>query len=246
MAARPIAGVGAVILAGGFGSRVRHLLPDLPKPMAPVLNQPFLDWVLAFLRRQGIRNVVLSTGHLAEVIERHYAGKSPGEVQCVREELPLGTAGGFLHACRTAQFASPMRAWLVLNGDSLTVTSLDPLLALLEDSSVDGGLLAVELSDASRFGTLRLDGHGLLRQFQEKQPGPGLVNAGVYLLKAPLVERAPAERPLSFETQWFPSLLAMGVRLRVVPCQAGFLDIGTPETLRQATDFIVENKEWFC
>jgi NDP-sugar pyrophosphorylase family protein len=237
--------VSAVVLAGGYGTRVSHLLPGLPKPMASVLGRPFLDWVLAFLGQQGITTVVLSTGHLSAVIEDHFATASPGgtQVSCVREERPLGTAGGFLHAA-SATSTLP-GAWLVVNGDSLTVVSLAPLLELLDDPGVDGGLLAVQMVNASRFGTLVVDDAGWLRQFREKQPGAGLVNAGVYLLKPRLIAQAPRDRPLSFEQQWFPSLLAAGVRLRVVACRAEFLDIGTPETLQLAEQFILNNREWF-
>jgi len=67
----------AVILAGGFGTRIRHLLPHIPKPMAPVAGRPFLDWILAYLRRQGVSEAVLSTGYLSEAIETYYAKNSP-------------------------------------------------------------------------------------------------------------------------------------------------------------------------
>lgn len=247
MQALPFPGVTAVVLAGGFGTRVRHLLPGIPKPMAPVLGRPFLDWVLDFLRREGVASAVLSTGHLSEVIAAHYTTGFAGStrVQCVREETPLGTAGGFLHAAFSATGAAETKAWLVLNGDSLTVTHLRPLLNLVDDPSVDGGLLAVDLPDASRFGTLEVDGDGWLRRFREKQPGAGLINAGVYLLKSPLLHRAPSERPLSFETELFPGLIESGARLRVIPCDAAFLDIGTPETLQQAEQFVRANAAWF-
>ena len=247
MQALPLPGVTAVILSGGFGTRVRHLLPGIPKPMAPVLGRPFLDWVLDFLRREGVASAVLSTGHLAEVIAAHYTTGFAGgtRVQCVREETPLGTAGGFLHAALSATDAAETKAWLVLNGDSLTVTHLRPLLDLVDDPSVDGGLLAVDLPDASRVGTQVVDGDGWLRRVREKQPGAGLINAGVYLLKAPLLHRAPKERPLSFETELFPRLIESGARLRVIPCDAAFLDIGTPETLQQAEEFVRASAAWF-
>jgi len=215
--------------------------------MAPVLGHPFLDWVMAFLRREGIFSTVLSTGHLADVIAAHYAsGMSEGtRVECACEDQPLGTAGGFLHAASHSSFADSAKGWLVLNGDSLTVASLKPLLDLMDAPDADGGLLAVDLPDASRFGTLDVDADGWLRRFREKQPGSGLINAGVYLLKANLLERAPSHRPLSFETELFPFLIQTGARLRVMPCEADFLDIGTPETLHQAEAFVRTNASWF-
>ena len=215
--------------------------------MAPVAGRPFLDWVLAYLRRQGLSEVVLSTGYLSEVIETYYASNPPVglKVQYVRENVPLGTAGGFLNACSHAHFDRPVSAWLVLNGDSLVVTALKPLLRLAEDPDTDGGMLAVELADASRFGTLETDSQGWLRRFLEKQSGGGLVNAGVYLLKSPIVKQAAGKRPLSFETELFPALLSAGKRLCVVKCNASFLDIGTPETLAQAENFVRQNTARF-
>src|ERR1051325_9263224 len=90
----------AVELAGGFGTRIKHLLGDIPKPMAPVAGKPFLEWVIRYLAKQGINKVVLSTGHLAEVIKKHFQDSpvTGVTVKCVRETTPLGTAGGFLHA----------------------------------------------------------------------------------------------------------------------------------------------------
>jgi D-glycero-alpha-D-manno-heptose 1-phosphate guanylyltransferase len=237
----------AVILAGGFGTRIRHLLPHIPKPMAPVAGRPFLDWILAYLRRQGVSEAVLSTGYLSEAIETYYAKNSPAgmRVQCARENVPLGTAGGFLNACERAHFHQPISAWLVLNGDSLTIAKLEPLLKCADDLDADGGMMAVELEDTSRFGTLETDGKGWLRQFREKRSGSGLINAGVYLLKSSIVKEAAGKRPLSFEGELFPALLRAGKRLRVVECEASFLDIGTPETLMQAEDFVRKNAAWF-
>src|SRR3569623_249639 len=109
----------AVILAGGFGTRIRHVLPDLPKPMAHVAGRPFIEWVVRFIARQGIRRAVISTGYLGEKIENHIATNSIPEVSvsCVRETTPLGTGGGFLNAA--VQSGDTPDAWMVLNGDSL-------------------------------------------------------------------------------------------------------------------------------
>src|SRR5207237_8157393 len=106
----------AVILAGGFGTRVKHLLPNVPKPMAPVLGKPFLEWVVRFLTRQGIHRVILSTGYLSHVIENHFRSQPVHGVstQCIPETDPLGTAGGFLHAVHLS--AHRAETWLIANG----------------------------------------------------------------------------------------------------------------------------------
>jgi len=236
----------AVVLAGGFGTRIRHLLHDVPKPMAPVAGRPFLEWVVRYLAGQGIRRVVLSTGHLAEVVERHFAAQpvSGVHVTCVPEKQPLGTAGGFFHAAECS--GEQPGAWLVLNGDSLAVAGLAGPLKVLNQSDTDGVISGVPMTDAARYGTLAADADGRLTGFREKQPGAGVVNAGIYLFKHELLKRFPAERPLSFESGVFPHWLQTGVRLRIWAASAPFLDIGTPESLAQAEAFVARHLAETC
>lgn len=233
--------VTAVILAGGFGTRVKHLLPGIPKPMAPVAGKPFLEWVVLYLAQQGIQRVVLSVGYLAEVIEEHFQSQPiPGvNITCVRETEPLGTAGGFLNA--VAQTSPAPQAWLVLNGDSLVFASFAGLLACLQHPQVDGAILGVEVDDRSRYGGLAQDDWSNLTGFTEKQPGAGLINAGIYLFRHSLVEIFPKQLPSSFEYDVFPDLITNKINLQVHSVAAAFLDIGTPESLSQVDDFIRAN-----
>jgi D-glycero-alpha-D-manno-heptose 1-phosphate guanylyltransferase len=235
----------AVVLAGGLGTRVRHLLPDLPKPMAAVNGRPFLEWVVRFLAREGVRRVVISTGHKAEMVAQHFDRQpvKDAAVQCVAESEPLGTAGGFLNAIRGA--SEKPAAWLVLNGDSLALANLEPLFALSADVSVAGAILGVRMEDASRYGTIACDAEGWLTGFHEKRPGAGIINAGVYLLRAPVVAEFPKQLPLSFERDVFPALSAGRKCLKVCVTTAPFLDIGTPETLPQAAEFLKQHQPAF-
>ena len=235
----------AVVLAGGFGTRVRHLLPGVPKPMATVAGRPFLEWVVRYLARQGIANVVLSTGYLADLVEQHFRSQPVKgvAVSCVAEGEPMGTAGGFLNAARRS--GQTPAVWLVLNGDSLVFADLSAAARLLEEPATAGGarsqgvILGREMADASRFGSIAIDPAGSLRGFQEKRPGGGVINAGVYLLRSALLDAFPRDRwPLSFETDVFPALTSSGAAIRVQVVNAPFLDIGTPETLSQAEAFI--------
>jgi D-glycero-alpha-D-manno-heptose 1-phosphate guanylyltransferase len=238
--------VTAVILAGGFGTRVQHLLPSLPKPMAPVCGRPFVEWVVRYLIAQGIQRTVLSTGYLAESVERHFQGHPlpSGKLRCVPERTPLGTAGGFLNA--VSGVAEPVAAWLVLNGDSLALAPLAPLIAALNEPEVAGVILGVEVGDAARYGRLVRDGRGRLVRFAEKTPGAGVINAGVYLLRASAVQEFPSSRPLSFERDVFPGLIQSGAVVRVCCAEPPFLDIGTPESLPMAESFIAEHQDCFA
>jgi len=235
----------AVVLAGGLGTRIRHLLPELPKPLAPVAGRPFLEWVVRYLHRQGVQRIVLSTGYFSDKVEQ-FAGELgiPGlDIACIQEAVPMGTAGGFLNALNGS--GDDFSDTLVLNGDSLVLAEIAPLLRALDDGETDGALLGVRVADTARFGTIDFDDGGFLRGFAEKRSGAGLVNGGVYLFRRVVVARFPDARPLSFEYDVFPALLAGGARIRVVPCDAPFLDIGTEESLAQAGAFIVGNMKWF-
>jgi D-glycero-alpha-D-manno-heptose 1-phosphate guanylyltransferase len=235
----------AVILAGGFGTRIQHLLQHLPKPMAPVNGRPFVEWAVRYLAKQGIRRVVLATGHLAETVEHHFESRPVRgvRVRCVAETTPLGTAGGFRNAAVGS--GESAQAWLVLNGDSLALASLEPMFQALADEGVEGALLGVPMPDASRYGTIERNASGDLIGFNEKRPGAGVINAGVYLFRESLVRLFPSRAPLSFEQDVFPALAARGVRLKVCVTQAPFLDIGTPESLPLAEAFVRENAAFF-
>jgi D-glycero-alpha-D-manno-heptose 1-phosphate guanylyltransferase len=235
----------AVILAGGFGTRVQHLLPGMPKPMAPVAGRPFLEWVVRYLAKQGMTKVVISTGYLTGVVEQHFQNQPvPGvNVQCVAETEPLGTGGGFLFAVRAA--GQSTHAWLVLNGDSLVFADLRLAVAPLSDPAISGVIVGRTVPDASRYGTLTTNDSGELLGFEEKQPGVGVINSGVYLLRHALLTEFPAKLPLSFERDVFPALIERGFRLQTVATETPFLDIGTPESLPQAEAFIRDNMGQF-
>lgn len=234
----------AVVLAGGFGTRIKHLLGDLPKPMAPVLGKPFVEWVVRYLAAQNIQNVILSTGYAAEKVENHFQSQPVKNVRvrCVPETSPLGTAGGFLNVIREEKNSE---AFLVLNGDSLVLASLESFFKSFDDEKFFGAILGMKISDASRFGTISQNANGDLSGFNEKKPGVGIINAGIYLFRASAIEKFPKKLPLSFETEVFPSLISQNVRVKVCVTDAPFLDIGTPESLPLAEQFIQTNRNFF-
>lgn len=235
----------AVILAGGRGTRVQHLLPNLPKPMALAAGKPFLEWVVRFLAKQGFADVTISTGYRPETIAEHFDRlELPGmEIRCAPEPDPLGTAGGFLHAI--GHRANEPGTWLVCNGDSLVLADLQPMLDMAAKGEAEAVILGLHAADSSRYGSLQADSEGRLVKFSEKHPGRGLINAGVYLFTAGLLQQFPSTRPLSFETAVFPALLAAGARIVVSSTSAPFLDIGTEETLPCAGQFVTTNRGYF-
>ena len=123
---------------------------------------------------------------------------------------------------------------------------LETVRSLNADPECDGAVLGLWMDDASRYGSLEITAEGWLAGFREKRPGASWINAGVYLIRDALLAAFPLKRPLSWETDVFPGLLAAGRKLRVVRAKAPFLDIGLPETLAAAGDFIQASAEAFA
>lgn len=226
-----------IVLAGGRGTRISHLFPACPKPFIEAQGQPFVEWVIRHAARQGLREFVVSVGHLSDVAYQYFRQRPRDglRIALAREEAPLGTGGA-------ARFAAAGREqdWLVvMNADSLVVADWRPAFAQLrDDPSCDGVILATHMSDASRYGVMETDGAGRLVSFREKRRTTGLVNAGVYFLRRRLLEHFGDELPLSLETQAIPRLLELGFNLRVQPCDGELLDIGTPQSVILADEFI--------
>jgi NDP-sugar pyrophosphorylase family protein len=221
----------AAILAGGLGTRLRPVLGTKPKVLAEVAGRPFLSRLLAHLARWGVKHVVLATGYRSEEVEA-FAGDGSAwglAIEISREETTLGTGG----AVRRAAPFLRSDPFLVLNGD--TFVDADPGLLLADHLAHDAlaTLVAVRVPDRSRFGSLRTDPSGRMLGFIEKGPGgEGYVNAGVYALSRAALGRLPPTDPCSLETDLFPTLLESG--LRAFRIDAPFLDIGTPDSLREA------------
>ena len=220
----------AIILAGGFGTRLQSLLPDVPKPLAPVRGLPFIHYILRWLEESGIERVIACTGYLAEKMEagfRSYAGRL--ELTFQRENSPLGTGGAIYRALREAGAGGAF----ALNGDTYFPADLR---RFQQEAERLGGSLAIalrRLPDVSRYGAVDLDGGRILAINEKGQRGPGLVNAGLYLLPGDLWQQFPMPEVFSWEMDLLqpkaPLLCAAGVAL-----DAPFLDIGTPESYGEA------------
>lgn len=222
-----------LILAGGRGTRIAHLRPDVPKPAVQVAGRPFLCWILAQLRDAGFGRVVVSGGHLAGVLEQEISTAIPAEmsVRWVHEKEPLGTAGGAAHAKRLSAWESPY--WLVMNGDSFLGGNWAQKIASTEEACIVGR----KVDDVSRYGGLQVK-DGILAGFHEKDSsGYGLINAGIYLLPGEWLEEIPSGIAVSLEQEMIPKWVAKGCLISVLEEVAPFIDIGTPETLAEADTF---------
>jgi NDP-sugar pyrophosphorylase family protein len=227
----PAAAVRAFVLCGGHGTRLRPVLADRPKSMALISGTPFLQLLLDKLRRQGVGDVILGTGYMAEKIESYFGSgnKLAMRIRYSREDEPLGTGGAL-------KLAEPLISdpVVVLNGDSYVEWSLVPMLELFTAKDADLVLVLQAVADVTRYGSVALDRDGRITRFLEKgiRGGPGLINAGVYLLRKQIVRDLPAGAAISLEREVFPRLLDR--RVYGLVCTGLFIDIGIPDDFKQA------------
>lgn len=165
-----------IVLAGGFGTRLREVVADVPKPMAPVAGRPFLDHLLQRLALQGASRVILSVGHMAHLIEERYgAGFAGLDITCVREDTPLGTGGGIRKALSAAQ-----TEWvLVINGDTWLDMPYGEFLSQAEQAGAPVAMVTRWVDDAARYGRCVVQDQRIVVFGEKSGSGPGLINAGV-------------------------------------------------------------------
>ncbi len=219
----------AVVLAGGLGTRLRAVVADVPKPMAPVAGRPFLEILLHSLARKKVRRVVLSVGHLGAQIRAHFRASFAGmDIDYAVEERPLGTGG----AARLALQRCGHDPVLLLNGDTYLDFDADAVDAAWERLRMPV-LVGCAVPDAARYGRLRIE-EGRLAGFMEKgAPGPGVINAGCYLLRRGELDAFEPQQAFSLETAYLPQAVARGAFALVVTAGA-FIDIGVPEDYARA------------
>lgn len=228
-----------IILAGGFGSRLRPVLPDTQKVLAPVGGHPFIFRIFDLLARQNIRRIVLALGYrAADAIPCLADWESNFSLEIIPsiEESPLGTAGAVRHALSYCQ----EEKLLVFNGDSWVNVDILKLLETHERCAGDATLTVVHSNDVGRYGTLTWSPQTYcVNKFIEKSPRhagqPGWINAGVYALQHDLLANLPALTPMSLENDVLPAL--SNGRLFANPVAGPFIDIGLPESYSQSEDF---------
>lgn len=202
---------------------------DVPKPLIPVANRPFLEHVLANLGRHGVTEAILTTGYRAEDFEGFPAEATHGvKLTIVREDEPLGTCGAVKNVESMLD-----GTFLVLNGDILTDLDLSDLVSYHREKGAAGTLTLTPVSDPSAYGLVPIDDDGHIQRFIEKPTREeivtDLINAGTYVLEPEALALAPAGQNYSFERGLFPTLLDGGRPLYGKRSHAYWLDLGTPE-----------------
>ena len=225
----------AIILAGGLGTRLREIIgEDIPKPMAPVNDRPFLEYLLTYLDKWGVERVILASGHKHEVIEKHFGDHYKSqEIVYSREEEPLGTGGAVKKAM---EYVNGFSCY-VINGDTFFDVNLWKMANAFKAKEAVSMMALRKMGDVSRYGVVKIDLDNKITDFKEKgsETGMGFINGGTYILQRKAFLDLDLPEKFSLETDYFEKYYnkqaIYGVR-----CYSFFLDIGIPEDYEEAQD----------
>jgi NDP-sugar pyrophosphorylase family protein len=233
--AAPLAGIDAVILCGGLGTRLRGVIPEGPKSLAFIGDRPFLDILIEDLLRQGLRRFVLCVGYLKEQFIDRYGSRCDAQFVFSEESIPLGTGGAVQHARQHIR-SSP---FLLMNGDSLCRVDLKKFLVFHRDNHSTASFVVSPCDVRNDGGVVCLDGTNRVQSFLEKTRGSEedqcYLNAGVYLLEQGLSLLDAPRPPFSLEHDVFPQLIENRTCFGFVT-QSQVVDIGTPERYASAEE----------
>ncbi len=231
----------AVILVGGEGTRLRPLTLTVPKPVVPLVDRPFIRYMIDWLARHGVDDVVMASGFLAAGVRDVLGegGEDGPRLRYVEEPEAMGTAGAIKFAGRFLD-----ERFLALNGDVLTDLDLSALIRRHEERGARATLALYPVADPSAYGLVRRREDGEITEFLEK-PDPSEIdtdeiNAGAYVLEREILDLVPEGRAVSIEREVFPKLVGDGLYSRRL--SGYWMDIGTPERYLQASWDILERR----
>ena len=228
----------ALILVGGEGTRLRPLTNSVPKSVMPLAGRPFLSYMIDWLGRHGVDEVVLACGFKADQVREVLGEGGTPRLRYVEEPEPRGTAGAIKFAAEELS-----GRFLALNGDVLTDLDLSALTSYHEQRGSRATLGLYPVEDATGYGLVRRAEDGAVLEFLEKpeQPGPGEINAGTYVLEHAVLDLIPNKGEMvSIERDVFPRMIGEG--LYGLPLDGYWMDIGTPDRYLQATWDILERR----
>ena len=225
----------AIILAGGLGTRLRGVLPGIPKCMAPINGKPFLAYVLDYLISQEISKVILSVGYRKDQIIDYFGDMyCPLKIEYAIENQPLGTGG----AVKLALDYCMQDDVFILNGDTYFIPDLQSIEKLHFQSKADITIAVKHLPKTERYGLVQTDMDGRITDFRKRDSlsGSGWINGGIYLLKKKIFDDFP-EGKFSLENDVFKEICSR-FKMKAFQTDADFLDIGIPEDYAKAQNMI--------
>lgn len=236
----------AILLVGGFGTRLMPLTKNTPKPMLTVAGVPVTEHQIAMAKAAGISEIVLATSYLSDVFIPYFGDGSKWgiKIKYAVEKEPLGTGGAIRNA---AQLLDSNESVVILNGDVLSSHNLGEQIRQHEANDADVTLHLTEVQDARAFGCVPTDSNGRVTAFLEKMENPvtNQINAGCYVFNPRVVSTIPLNTVVSVERETFPELVASGAKVFGYVENAYWLDIGTPRALLKASIEIVQRNGEF-
>ena len=230
-----------ILLVGGFGTRLKPLTNQTPKPMLPVGGLPVTERQLLAAKKAGINTVILATSYLSEVFTPYFGDGSKWGMKLLYavESEPLGTGGAIRNAA--ALVANSTEEFVIFNGDVLSGHNIAAQLDFHRANQADATLHLIEVADARAFGCVPTDSNARVLDFLEKMENPvtNAINAGCYVFNASVISEIPAGRVVSIERETFPQLVKSGRPVYGYAEQSYWLDIGTPAALFQGSRDIV-------
>ena len=241
----------AIILVGGFGTRLRPLTLNKPKPLLPVLNQPFLSYQLSLLKRGGVKEIVFAVGAQVSHWGRELKKITPNGIKVLVsvEKKPMGTGGAVrlgLKKWRFLKKMDPHEPIVVLNGDVFLDLDVKRFHDFHRSKKSMGTVALHWVKDCSRFGFVQHNKELKILKFSEKPKRvfPGFINAGAYILSVSFIKKIP-NRPCSIEREVFPKALQSHIPMYGFRLKGYWNDIGTPESyLKAHQDLLLQNKSW--
>ena len=230
----------AVVLVGGQGSRLRPITYDVPKAMVPLRNQPFMGYMMDFLRAAGLEGAVLSLGYLPDPIQEYFDQKylDGFSIDYAVEDTALGTAGGI----KNAEGYLDGGPFIVVNGDVLSGMDLRVAIEKHKETDALATIVLTSVEDPTAYGLVEVDHEMLVHRFLEKPAADevttNLVNAGIYVLEPEVLAMIPAGQEVSVEREIFPYLQAER-RLRAYVSSSYWRDIGTPRSYLAASQDVL-------
>lgn len=214
-----------IVLAGGKGARLRKVIEDIPKPMSPVLNKPFLEYLLCQLINQGFIDIIISIGYKGDVIKSYFGRgeKWNARITYSYEDTPLGTGGAVKKA---VDFVNDEN-FILINGDSFSELDISGLVEYHKSRNADITLGMVRVDDMGRYGGIDINEKGEVLDFCEKgRVGSGVINGGYYIFKKKVFEGLPYGS-YSLENDVLPGFIGNGLYGMINECF--FVDIGIPK-----------------
>ncbi len=233
----------AVILVGGEGTRLRPLTYSTVKAMVPVLNKPFIEYVIRHLSHHNVNEIILALGYKPDSITDYFGDASQlgAKLICSVEPAPLGTAGPVKHA---EQYIDD--TFFVINGDVFTDIDLTDMLDFHKKKGARVTIALTPVDDPTQFGVVETDSQQRVTRFVEKpsweQVTSNMINAGIYILDADILERIPQGKRFMFEHDVFPKLLADGEPVFGYATDTYWMDMGTPEKYLQLSRDLLHGK----